>query len=126
MLGGEEAEKALVALLNRSESERVTVIAGRTPERLRGHRVHEGLTERLRSSGDRERTVSVRLEDLCCIADAMATMVHDIDSGKTSRLRVELDTIHDVVERWVVDGEALGRVCHVHRCRLCRRFGVVW
>ena len=39
------AEKALVAALNWSKSERVTVIAGRTPERLRGHRAHEGLTE---------------------------------------------------------------------------------
>ena len=126
MLGAEDAEKALVAVLNRSNSERVTVIAGRTPKRLRGHWAHEGLTEKLRLSGHRDKIVSVGLEDLCRIADAMATMVHDTNNGKTKRLRVELDTIHDVVERWVADEEALGGGCHVHRCRVCCQFGVVW
>ena len=70
------------------------------------------LTENLRLSGHRDTIVSVRLEDLCRIADAMATMVHDMDNGKTKRLRVELGTIHDVVERWVADEGALGGGCH--------------
>ena len=66
------------------------------------------LKEELRASGNAETVASVRLEDLCRIAVAMGTMVHDLDNGKTKYLRIELAEIHDVVERWVADEEVLG------------------
>ena len=70
--------------------------------------------------------VSVRLQDLCRLADAMTTMVHDMDNGKTKYLSIELGKIHDVVERWAADEAVLGGGCHVHRCRICTEFGIVW
>ena len=47
------------------------------------------LKEELRASGNEERIVSVRLEDLCRIAEAMGTMVHDLDNGKRKHLHIE-------------------------------------
>ena len=125
-LGSERAESALTALLNRSKSERVRIAARRALTRIKGGKSLVSLKEELRASGNAETVVSVRLEDLCRIADAMGTMVHDLDNGKTKYLRIELAEIHDVVERWVADEEVLGGGCHEHRCRLCREFGIVW
>ena len=125
-LGSERAESALTALLNRSNSESVMTAAIRTIRRIRGDKPLVSLKEQLASSMNEERIVSVRLEDLCRIAEAMGTMVHDLDNGKTKYLRIELAKIHDVVEKWVADEEVLGSGCHEHRCRLCRASGRVW
>ena len=125
-LGSERAESALTALLNRSKSERVMAAARRAIRRIRGDKPLVSLKEELRSSGNAESVVSIRLEDLCRIADAMGAMVHDLDNGKTKYLRIELAKIHDVVEKWVADEEVLGGGCHEHRCRLCRESGRVW
>ena len=125
-LGGQRAEKALIPLLNRGRSERVLTAARRALERIRGEESPEGLTQQRRASGNEDGIVTVRLKDLCRVADAMATMVHDLDNGKTKYLHIELDEIHDVVERWVADEDVLGGGCHTHRCRLCEEFGVIW
>ena len=143
-LGSERAESALTALLNRSNSESVMTAAIRTIRRIRGDKPLVSLKEQLASSMSEERIVSVRLEDLCHIAEAMGTMVHDLGNGKTKYLRIELAKIHDVVledlrielakihdakftiEKWVADEEVLGGGCHEHRCRLCRESGRVW
>lgn len=73
-----------------------------------------------------EKLVSVRLEDLCRVADAVGAMIHDLDNGKTKYLRIELADIHDVIEKWVADEAVLGGGCHEHRCRLCREAGKVF
>ena len=125
-LGSERAESALTALLNRSNSESVMTAAIRTIRRIRGDKPLVSLKEELRASGNEERIVSVRLEDLCRIAEAMGTMVHDLDNGKRKHLHIDLRKIHDVVEKWVADEEVLGGGCHEHRCRLCRESGRVW
>ena len=70
-----------------------------------------------------EKTVSVRLEDLCEIGDAMSTMMHDLDNGKRKYLHIEIGRIHEIVEKWVTDEEVLGGCDHSHRCRVCRQFG---
>ena len=72
-----------------------------------------------------EKTVSVRLEDLCEIGDSMSTMMHDLDNGKLKYLEIEIRRIHKIVERWVSDEEVLGSCGHSHRCRVCQQFGVV-
>ena len=69
-----------------------------------------------------EKTVSVKLEDLCEIGDAMSTMMHDLDNGKWKYLRIEIGRIHEIVEKWVSDEEVLGNCGHGHRCRVCREF----
>ena len=71
-----------------------------------------------------EKTVSVRLEDLCGIGDAMSTMMHDLDNGKLKHLEIEIRKIHEIVERWVSDEEVLGSCGHSHRCRVCEEFGL--
>ena len=75
---------------------------------------------------DGEEAVTVRLEDLCRIADAMSTIVHDLDNGKWKYVEIELDTIHEVVEKWASDESLLGGGYHEHRCRRCRQFGRLW
>ena len=125
-LGSERAESALTALLNRSNSESVMTAAIRTIRRIRGDKPLVSLKEQLASSMNEERIVSVRLEDLCHIAEAVGTMVHDLDNGKRKHLHIDLRKIHDVVEKWVADEEVLGGGCHEHRCRLCRESGRVW
>ena len=72
-----------------------------------------------------EITVSVRLEDLCEIGEAVRTMMHDLDNGKLKYLDIEIRKIHEVVEKWVSDEEVLGSCSHSHRCRLCEEFGRV-
>ena len=67
-----------------------------------------------------EEVVSVRLSDLCRIADGVGAMIHDLDNGKIKYLRIELADIHDVIEMWVADEAVLGGGCHEHRCRPCR------
>ena len=69
-----------------------------------------------------EKTVSVRLEDLCRIADAVRTMMHDLDNGKRKNLHIDIETVHEVVEKWVSDEEVLGGCGHRHRCRVCQQF----
>ena len=72
-----------------------------------------------------EKTVSVGLEDLCEIGDAMSTMMHDLDNGKLKYLEIEIRKIHKIVEKWVSDEDVLGGCGHSHRCRVCQEFGVV-
>lgn len=70
-----------------------------------------------------EKTVIVSLKDLCEIADAVSTMMHDLDNGKNKHLESEIEKIHLVVERWAVDETVLAGGCHPdHRCRLCHAF----
>ena len=73
-----------------------------------------------------EKVVSVRPGDLCNIADAVGTIMHDLDNGKEKYLRMEVGRIHEVVEKWASDKEVLGGGCHEHRCRFCEEFGDVW
>ena len=71
-----------------------------------------------------QEVVTVRQEDLCTIANAVGTMKHDLDNGKTRYLVQEIDKIHEVVERWAIDESVLGGSCHDdHRCRLCQESG---
>ena len=70
-----------------------------------------------------EKTVSVRLEDLCVIGESVRTMIHDLDNGKLRYLGIEIRKIHEVVEKWVSDEEVLGSCGHTHRCRVCEKFG---
>ena len=70
-----------------------------------------------------EKMVSVSLEDLCEIGDAMSTMMHDLDNGKLRYLEIEIRKIHEIVEKWVSDEKTLGNCGHKHRCRVCRQFG---
>ena len=67
-----------------------------------------------------EKTVTVRLEDLCKIADAVRTIMHDLDNGKRKYLHIDIGTVHEVVEKWVSDEDVLAGCGHSHRCRLCR------
>ena len=67
-----------------------------------------------------DRMVTVRLEDLCTIADSVATLVGDLDNGKYKYVGIDLEPLHEVVERWGADASVLGGGCHDdHRCRLC-------
>ena len=77
------------------------------------------------SAMSEEKTVSVSLEDLCEIGDAMSTMMHDLDNGKLKHLEIEIRRIHEIVEKWVSDEEVLGGCGHGHRCRVCQQFGPV-
>ena len=70
-----------------------------------------------------DNTVSVKLEDLCEIGEAVSTMMHDLDNGKLNYLAIEIRKIHEVVEKWVSDKEVLGGCGHSHRCRVCEMFG---
>ena len=72
-----------------------------------------------------EKTVNVRLEDLCEIGEAVRTMMHDLDNGKLRYLDIEIRKIHEVVEKWVSDEEVLGSCGHTHQCRVCGEFGGV-
>lgn len=73
-----------------------------------------------------ENTVTVPLRDLCSIADAVSTMMHDLDNGKRKYLHAYIAEIHDITERWAMDETVLGGGCHPdHRCRLCRSFPVL-
>ena len=72
-----------------------------------------------------EKTVNVRLEDLCEIGEAVRTMMHDLDNGKLRYLGIEIRKIHEVVEKWVSDEEVLGSCGHIHQCRVCEEFGGV-
>ena len=68
-----------------------------------------------------EKTVTVSLKDLCDIADAVDGMMHDLDNGQRDHLRLDIDRVHLIVERWAVDETVLAGGCHPdHRCRLCR------
>ena len=72
---------------------------------------------------DEDQMVSVRIEDLCKIANSVATLMHDLDNGKYKHVHIEVDVIHEVVEKWATDASVLGDGCHDHRCRMCRQFG---
>ena len=74
-----------------------------------------------------EKVVTIRLEDLCTIADAVGAMKHDLDNGKTKYLFAEINRIPAIVEGWAVDEAVLdGADCHDdHRCRLCQEFPVI-
>ena len=72
---------------------------------------------------DGEEVVTVRLEDLCRITDALSTIVLDLENGKWKYVEIELDTIHEVVEKWASDESLLGGGGHEHRCR---QFGRLW
>ena len=68
-----------------------------------------------------QRTVGVRLEDLCTIAGAVGTVMGDLYNGKWNHLEGEIDIIHEVTERWANDRAVLGGGCHDnHRCGPCR------
>ena len=68
-----------------------------------------------------EKTVTVRLEDQCTIADAVSGLMHDLDCGKRKYPDIAIDVFHQVVEEWALDEEVLGGACHPdHRRRLCR------
>ena len=69
-----------------------------------------------------DKTITVPLDDLCTIAGAIATMMHDLDNGKWKHLDMEVERIHAIVEGWAQDENVLGGAdCHDdHRCRLCR------
>ena len=71
---------------------------------------------------NQDRAITVPLDDLCTIADAIATMKHDLDNGKRKHLDIEIERIHAIVEGWAQDENMLGGAdCHDdHRCRLCR------
>ncbi len=70
-----------------------------------------------------EKTVNVRLEDLCKIGEAVRTMMHDLDNGKLKYLDIEIRKIHEVVEKWVADEDVLGSCGHGHGCRVCQELG---
>ena len=68
-------------------------------------------------------TVTVSLEDLWEVVDAVSTMMHVLDNGKTKYLELEIDRVHRVVESWAVDGTVLAGGCQPdHRCSLCHDF----
>ena len=71
---------------------------------------------------NQDRAITVPLDDLCTIADAIAAMKHDLDNGKRKHLDIEIERIHHIVEGWAQDENVLGGAdCHDdHRCRLCR------
>ena len=71
---------------------------------------------------DENKTIGVPLDDLCTIADAVATMMHDLDNGKWKHVATGVERIHAIVEGWAQDESVLGGAdCHDdHRCRLCR------
>lgn len=73
------------------------------------------------------RLISVPLQDLCAIADAMATIQHDLDNGKWKYVDIEITGTHRIVEDWARDPFVLGDAgCHEHHgCRLCRDFPVL-
>lgn len=71
---------------------------------------------------DAQQMVTVRLEDLCRIADSVASMMGDMDNGKWKYVWTELDSIHEVVERWSSDTLILGGGCHDHQRSLRRQF----
>lgn len=106
-----------------------------TGRRPRSKSSHAGTTDPGRSviqtadeeaPADGDRMVSVRLEDLCRIANSVATLMHELDNGKYKNVRIEIDVIHGVVENWATGGSVLGDGCHDHQCRLCRQFGRLW
>lgn len=69
---------------------------------------------------EEQRTVEVRLEDLCTIARAVGTMMGDLNNGKWKHLDAGIAIIHEVTERWANDGAVLGGGCHDdHRCGPC-------
>ena len=83
-LGSERAESALTALLNRSKSERVMAAARRAIRRIRGDKPLVSLKEQLRVVNERGKRLSALGWKTCAaIAEAMGTMVHDLDNGKT-------------------------------------------
>ena len=70
---------------------------------------------------EEQRIVGVRLEDLCRIADAVATMKGNLHNGKWKYLEFEIDSIHEITERWAADEAVLGGGCHDdHRCGPCQ------
>ena len=70
---------------------------------------------------EQQRIAGVYLDDLCRIADAVATMNGDLHNGKWMYLEFETDSIHEITERWVTDEVVLGGGCHNdHRCGACR------
>ena len=73
-----------------------------------------------------DRYVSVRLADLCKLANSVGTMMHDLENGKRKYLHEEIDKIHEVVEEWASDAEILGGGCHDHRCCRCREWGIIY
>ncbi len=73
-----------------------------------------------------DRYVSVRLADLCRLANSVGTMMHDLENGKRKYLHEEIDKIHEVVEEWASDAAVLGGGCHDHRCRRCREWGIIY
>ena len=75
------------------------------------------------ASMDGDRMVTVRLADLCRIADSVAGIMHDQDNGKYKYGRINISNVHEVVEKWASDTSVLGGGCHEHCCRLCREFG---
>ena len=73
------------------------------------------------AEAEEQRIVGVRLEDLCKIADAVDSMKGDLNNGKWKYLEFEIDSIHEIVERWAADEAVLGGGCHDdHRCGPCR------
>ena len=67
-----------------------------------------------------QRTVEVRLEDLCAIASAVGTIMGNLHNGKWKHLKAEIGIIHEVTERWANDRAVLGGGCHDdHRCGPC-------
>ena len=55
-----------------------------------------------------DKTITVPLDDLCTIAEAIATMMHDLDNGKWKHLTTEIGRIHAIVEGWAQDENVLG------------------
>ena len=47
-----------------------------------------------------DRMVTVRLDDLCTIADSVAILVDDLDNGKYKYVGIDLEPLHKVVGRW--------------------------
>ena len=66
--------------------------------------------------------VRVVHEDLCRVANSVATMVHDLDNGKHKYVKIEISIMRRVIQKWVEDEAVLGGGCHNHECQKCVDF----
>ena len=98
-------------------------LSGLALEPIYGDKAPSGQEGGFQQTMNDEKTVSVRLEDLCEIGEAVRTMMHDLDNGKLRYLGTEIRKIHEVVEKWVADEDVLGSCGHGHGCRVCQELG---
>ena len=70
--------------------------------------------------------MSVRLADLCKLANSVGATMHDLENGKRKYLHEEISKVHEIVEEWVSDAAVLGGGRYDHRCRPCREPSIVY